>query len=276
MAIDSSVFGAVVTAAAHTVGEIIPLGNIAGPANVRSGRGAAILKNIQVGNLTNTGATVTQWAIHVKNSDWVDDVISVPAAIAATNFTALSPESGCSQIGHDCQLTPNSGWQVYAECIRPGTETNALDLFALIDVDYPSVAAVTDPTKIVGTPSSIPLTMNVNYNADGTITSATWNIVSVDYFKAGFKYCLEKVEMPSTSTSGQSVTGFVAFSNAAGMGGLQRIIPITNNIVGIRYPVKYASTLVKGPMDVKAMLFANTGTGPGTAFMVHDFVKKVE
>ena len=213
------------------------------------------------------------WKIVVKNSDWIDSVESVAVSINGPNLTALSPESGCYQPGHDCKLTENSGWQVYAECIRGGTDTKAWDLFALIDVDYPSVAGIVEPGKLVGYPTSISMSMPVNYNAEGTLTTAAWNSISVDYFKAGYKYCLDKVEMPNLA-SGQAVVGFIAFSNAAGMGGLQRIIPINNNAICIRYPVRYASVLEKGPMDIKALLMDGTGSGAGTAVFIHDYVKK--
>lgn len=267
MAIDSSVFAADIPAGTYAAGDIVPLVNIDGPANVRSGRGAAILKNIFVGSV---GTTAPIWKIHVKNSDWVDDVQSVAAHVVQT--TAFDQEAGCSQGGHDATLTENSGWQVYAECIAGATSTVGNSIFALIDVDYPQVSSITDPRKVKGLPASIQYNVTgATVTANGAMVGSTWQVASVDYFKAGNEYALDAVE---TYTSVANLFGFIAFSNAAGMGGLQRIIPINSLIQGIRYPVEYASKLVKGPMDIKLKFFGTAGTT--NVFMMHDYVKRVK
>lgn len=269
MAIDSTVYAADIPAGTYAVGDIVQLGCIDGPANVRSGRGRAVLKQILVGQFSAANPTPF-WRIHVKNSDWIDDVSSFTAGIIGSP-TAFDDESGSVQSGHDCELTANSGWQVYAECIIGATSTAANSLFAQIDIDYPQVAAVTNPKQAIGTPATVTFDAGATpINAFGTLTSANWVTKNVDYLKAGFAYVLDAVEMNGGTNL---LGGFIAFSNAAGMGGLTRIIPIINNPAAIRQSVRYASSIVKGPMDVKLKLFAGTA-GTENIFMSHDYVRK--
>lgn len=267
MAIDTTIFAVDIPAGTYAAGDVVPLVCTDGPANVRSGRGAAKLKTICTMRERNTAP---YWRIHVKNSDWIDDVQSMCAASTNAAATMFDDEAGGIQGGHDCDLTPNSGWQVYAECIIGGTSTVADSLFCLLDVDYPQVGGVTDPRKAVGYPTSIPYDIPaIASYAYGNAVGATWTAQSVDYLKAGYKYVLDAVEV----TTDQAALGFIAFSNAAGMGGLTRIIPFTSTIGSIRYPVKYSSVLVKGPMEVKCKVFqANAATiAVETA---HDYVKQ--
>lgn len=266
MAIDSTLFAADIPAGTYAAGDVIPLVNIDGPANVRSGRGAAKLKSVFTAVFA-SGAPY--WKVVVKNSDWIDPIESYAGLITAP--TIFDEESGGFQSGHDCDLTPNSGWQVYAVCVTGGTSTVANSLCCLIDVDYPQVGGVTNPRKAVGFPTSIAYDKaTVPIIANGGMVASTWTAESVDYFKAGFKYVLDAVEFFSSNTN---ATGFIAFSNAAGMGGLQRIIPITATVAYIRYSVKYSSVLQKGPMDVKFKLFAGTA-GTASITTVHDYVKQ--
>ena len=264
MAIDSTLFAVDIPAGTYNVGDVVPLICTDGPANVRSGRGAAKLKSLTTAVFA-SGAPY--WKVIVKNSDWIDDMNSIAGPVSATSF---DDESGCTQGGHDCRLTPNSGWQVYAECILGGASTAADSVFCLLDVDYPEVGGVTDPKKAIGFPTSISYDVaGQPVNAIGAGTTATWNTKSVDYFKAGYRYVLDAVEF----TSGTSTVGFVAFSNAAGMGGLTRIIPVISNMSAIRYSIKYSSVLVKGPMEVKLKLF-QTAAGTENIVMSHDYVKQ--
>ena len=263
MAIDSTIYAADIPAGTYNVGDIVQLQNIDGPANVRSGRGSAILKSTTCCALVYSAPF---WRIHIKNSDWIDDMNSIAGPVSATSF---DNESGCTQGGHDCNLTPNSGWQVYAECIIGGTSTAANSIFALIDVDYPQVGGVTDPRRAAGFPTSINYDVKVTSNLNGTMTSANWVSASVDYFKAGFKYVLDKVEFATPTGS----VGFVAFSNAAGMGGLTRIIPVYSDVSAIRHSIQYSSILQKGPMDIKVKLFDTLGAAIDLT-MIHDYVKQ--
>lgn len=267
MAIDSSLFAGEIPAATYAVGDVIPLECIAGPATVRSGRGAAVLKGMTTG--VGVAASVAKFAIHIQNSDWIDDTVNIGLPTPATQ-TSLSRKAGAYQTGHECNLTPNSSWRIWAECIRAGTTTAAVSAWALIDIDYPSVSGVVNPESIAGFPTSIEYDFgSLPYVADGTLTAATWTTVNLDYFKAGFMYCLEKVECLAAPVA----FGFIAFSNAAGMGGLQRIIPITTNAADIRHEVNYSSPLVKGPMDVKMLMVAASATTADTV-TIHDYVKK--
>lgn len=267
MSIDTSIYMADVPAGTYAAGDIINLVPSDGPANVRSGRGRAILKTVVCGSLA---AGLPLWKIHVKNSDWIDDVQSVAGQAYTT--TAFDEESGSVQSGHDCNLTENSGWQIYAECIVGGTSTVANSLFALIDIDYPQVGGVTNPKNAVGFPTSIPIDYpSVTVHATGAAVGSTWDVLNVDYLKAGFKYVLDAVEIISNT---QNLVGFVAFSNAAGMGGLTRIIPVNAyQVTAIRHCIKYSSVLQKGPMDVKLKLFAPTA-GTTAIAAIHDYVKQ--
>lgn len=266
MAIDSSLWVADIPVGEYHIGDIVPLECVDGPANVRSGRGAAVLKSFFTATLR-VGSGTAYWRVHIKNSDWVDEVISLTAAMEWP--TSFDPESGLQQIGHDCNLTPNSGWEVYAECITDITTTGADSIFALIDVDYPQVSAVTNPRLSEGTPTSIENDVTVSVNAFGSAKTAGWNAKSYDYFKAGYRYVLACVEMMASAET----VGFIAFANAAGMGGLQRILPISSHPESIRSPVKYSSVLVKGPMEIKYKVFQSSA-GTANLFVTHDYVKR--
>ena len=272
--IDSTLFGATIPAGTYARGDIVPLSIIDGPSVVRSGRGAAILKRLTTGILINASGSMSSWRIFVKNSDWVDPMISMCASVRET--TALDEKSGSIQRGNNCALTPNSSWEVYAECQLADTTTIANSIFALIDIDYPSVSSIVDPDNLTGIPASIINTRTgVSGNAGGAITTANWQVVNVDFFKAGFAYALQKVELIS-GTSGVALQGFIALSNAAGMGGLKRIMPIASNPANIRNKVEYSSQLVKGPMDISVMFFDNSGTASSgnVADIIFDFVKR--
>lgn len=266
--IDSTLFGVDLPAGTYTKGDVITLGIIDGPANVRSGRGAAILKRITCGQILDASGSTSLWKISVKNSDWVDPVISGAAPIRSP--TALDEKSGCVQRGHDCNLTPNSSWQVTAECMVTDTTTVANSLFALIDIDYPAVSSIIDPDTLPGIPASIEIWQSCSMKAAGTLVGSSNQVVNVDFFKAGFEYALEKME-----TGGNSFSGFIGITNAAGMGGLKRIIPIASAIPNIRSKIEYASKLEKGPMDITFNLFSGSGTAyTGDANVVFDFVKR--
>lgn len=265
MAIDTTMFVADIPAGTYAVGDVIELTCSTGPANVRSSRGAAILKQITALRMISGNPL---WEIHVKNSDWIDEVISYAGQL--NNATVLDDHSGSVQFGCDNPLSPNSGWQVYAKCMAGGTSTNADSLVALIDIDYPSVSAVVDPDAVIGIPTTIPYDLSFTSNVIGGAVGANWTTQNVDYFKAGYQYCLQAVEMLGTAVSGG---GFVAFSSAAGMGGLQRIIPLNSLSAGIRAKIRYSSKLVKGPMDIKLMLF-NTTAQSGSVRLLNDYVKR--
>lgn len=270
MAIDSTMFGAEIPAGTYSKGDTIELGCIAGPAVVRSGRGAAILKRLTVGIIGAVSGSFSSWRITVKNSDWIDPMGSVTASIR--NTTALDDMSGCVQRGNDCPLTPNSSWQVIATCTATATTTVSNSMFALIDIDYPSVSSITDPDRLVGIPTSIEYETPaaIALNALGTITTSNWTVYNEDIFKAGYEYALQKIE-----ATGATMQGFIALANAAGMGGLQRIIPISADPSNVKIKTEYATKLQKGPMDIKFLMFANSGTAStSTVDVIFDFVKR--
>lgn len=271
MAIDVSTFAATIPAGTYAVGDVVQMKNTAGPAVVRSGRGAAKLKRISSYYLTNvSGSAPFGWAVYIKNSDWVDPTENV--AVPMNEPTAQDVRSGAIQSGHDCELTQNSSWEVWAVCKSGSTSTIDNSITCEIEVDYPEVAAVTDPTRATGIPCSIEHdagTLIFNATGDGEV--ATWETFSVDLFKAGYEYALEKIELFAVGT----VTGYVAISDAAGMGGLTRIIPIASSRANIRPFIEYASVLRKGPMDIKYKLFNVAGSASsGDVTLILDFVKR--
>lgn len=271
MAIDSSLFMVDIPAGTYAAGDKVTFNIKAGPAVVRSGRGEARLKRVTTGILGTVSGSVSYWKIKIKNSDWIDEMVNLSAPLLSP--TSLDERSGCVQRGNDCPLTPNSSWEVTAEFIGSATTTVANTLFALIDVDYPQVSSIVDPDAIPGIPTSIDYTFPtaITLNALGSSAAATWAEDNTDFFKAGYEYALQKIEGVGMGAG----CGFVALANAAGMAGLCRIIPIASVIENIRNKVEYATKLVKGPMDVKFLLFENSATaGSGTPELLLDFVKR--
>ena len=265
--IDSSLFGLdVASGTALTAGVEMPLKIIDGPAVVRSGRGAALLKRVHTFRVGAPG--VGSFLIKIKNSDWVDPIINECGELAVTT---MDRRTGGYQSGNNCDLTPNSSWEVVAVPTRSGTTTAAVSLAALIDIDYPSVSSIIDPETLPGIPCSILESFpGMTPTGAGTIETATWTIHNVDIFKAGSEYALQKCSISSNATGDVVLVGL---SNAAGMAGLTRIIPCyvdPNTICNI---VEYSSKLVKGPMDIKVKGFSTTNTSR-TYDVLMDYVKR--
>ena len=270
--IDSTLFGADIPAGTYAAGDVVELGVIAGPSAVRSGRGTPILKQIITGMLGTVSGSISSWRIFVQNSDWVDSMCNHPGWM--TDTIAFAEESSNVQNGCDCVLTPNSGWRVWAECLSAVTTTVDNSLFALVDIDYPQNGGVIEPDKVQGFPTSIQYDKgSTTLYGLGKIKNAKWDVENVDSFKAGYKYTLQKATITSLGGSG---FGFLALSNAAGMAGLTRIIPVTGLTTSIRAKIRYASVLSKGPMDVKTMLFNNTASDvTASGLLINaDWVKK--
>jgi len=268
--IDSSLFMVDIPAGTYAAGDKLTLDIKAGPAVVRSGRGSALLKRATVGIIAQTSGALSYWKVEIKNSDWIDGMISLTAPLVTT--TSLDERSGCVQRGNDCPLTPNSSWQVEATCLVAATTTVANEMFALIDIDYPAVSSIVDPDTLPGIPSSVDFTApsTITVHAPGSSSSATWDVFNTDFFKAGYEYALQKLEVVNSGGN-----GFIALANAAGMAGLQRIIPISGVPEAIRNKVEYATKLVKGPMDVKFMMFVSSGSAStATPEVILDFVKR--
>lgn len=268
--LDVTVFGKTLPAGTYNNGDTVQLACIDGPATVRSGRGAAILKRITSLMLISASGSVTGWKIHVKNSDWIDDAISYNAILS--EIAALDKQSGAVQDGQNCPLTPNSSWQVWAECTNGTTTTIDNSIICVIDVDYPSVSSIIDPSTLQGYPTTIPDTIVADLQT-ADIENAKWTSHSVDYFKAGYEYALVKPEVKNTG--GNSV-GLIKLSDAAGMGGLSRIIPTASSVGNLRNLIEYASKLTKGPMNISYMMFSATGTAVtgATVELMLDYVKR--
>lgn len=267
--LDVTLFGANIPAGSYTAGDIVELGVIDGPAVVRSGRGAAYLKRITAGTLIGASGAGSWWKISVQNSDWIDPAESLTAPLDAP--TALDKYSGCVQDGQNCPLTPNSSWRVVATCVNTTTTTVANSVFCTIDVDYPQVASIVDPTTLVGFPTTITDEVTTDLQAP-SIASAKWTTHNVDLLKAGYEYALVKPEVRASNAA----VGFIKIANAAGMGGLSRIIPISTPVANLRNMIEYAGKLVKGPMDISYMLFSDSGTAVtnASAVLLMDYVKR--
>lgn len=268
--LDVTVFGKTLAAGTYAAGDVVQLGCIDGPKNVRSGRGAAILKRITSVMAIAASGSMTWWKVHVKNSDWIDDAASLTAPLS--DPTALDLQSGCVQDGQNCPLTPNSTWEVWAECTVGGTTTIDNSIICTIDVDYPSVSAIIDPKSLVGFPTTIADTITTNLQK-ADIENAAWTNHSVDIFKAGYEYALVKPEIRS---SGGASAGLIKIADAAGMSGLARIIPISTPVSNLRNYIEYAGKLVKGPLTIGYMLFSATGTAVtgSNVELTLDFVKR--
>lgn len=264
MAIDTSLYAVDIAAGSVSAGDIFEMTCTDGPGVVRSNRGAALLKRM---TSFKVGAGGVAFKMYFVNSDWIDPVINEVGAISNTTFDR---RTGGYQSGNNCPLTQNSSWRVYAVALNSGTAT-AGTLFGLIDIDYPSVSSIVDPDAIPGIPTTIELNKaSVPAIAPGSFVGAGWAGQSEDFFKAGYEYALQKVSVQAGTTD----LIFVQLSNAAGMGGLSRIVPIYADVVSIRSIVEYASKLVKGPMDVK-LKYVTTTTGPITNVWVYmDYVKR--
>lgn len=268
--LDSTVFGKTLAAGTYAVGDVVELGCIDGPANVRSGRGAALLKRVSAHMLIDASGSTTQWEVSVQNSDWVDPIINMTAYLSSP--TALDKQSGSIQDGQDCPLTPNSSWKVTATCVAGATTTIANSIMCVIDVDYPSVASIVDPTKLVGIPATLRDSLSITLQA-ADIENAVWQGHSVDIFKAGNEYALVKAEL---KTGSNAATGLIKISDAAGMMGLTRAIPTAAASANIRNYIEYASKLVKGPLTISYKMFSPTGTAITgvTTDLLLDFVKR--
>lgn len=266
MAIDSTLFLADIPAGSYAAGDIIQLSVHTGPAVVRDGYGTGVLKRIYTAIMSTASGALSNWRIFVQNSDWIDPMVNGPGFF--NDPIGYDDDSACVQSGNNCPLAPNSGWRVWAECISTVTTTVANSMCAVIDIDYPKVSSVADPAAAIGYPTSIIQTVpNVGVNAIGSSATSAWSGMNVDFFKAGYKYLLQKI---GASSGG---AGFVQLSNAAGMGGLSRIVPSTSSNTAKKWKISYSSSLTKGPMDVRCLLFGASASTTNID-LTFDFVKR--
>ena len=267
MAIDTSLYAAALPAGTYTKGDVISMGNIRGPAIVRDGYGKAILKRIICGTSNQaSGANGIKGHVVIKNSNWMDEVANL---VMSPTPVSLAENSSNIQKGHDCDLFPNSGWEVKFIVDDTITTTAANDVYVLIDVDYPSVQAIRNPREEQGTPVTIMRDDTVTVTAFGSLPSAAWTTFNIDILKAGYKYLLTELGGFITSAG----VAFVSISGAAGQNGLERIIPvIVNNLANMRYLLDYSTPLVKGPMNLNYLAIGTAGTG--SAVIEMDWVRR--
>ena len=266
MAIDVSTFILdVPSGTTFTKGEEIDFIIKDGPAVVRSGFGEAKLKRVLAWKSGSGG--IGSYA-KVQNSDWIDPLYNDTPVL---NATALDRRTPAYQSGDSCPLTPNSSWSVKLVPAWSGTTSADTTYFVTIEVDYPSVSAVVDPDNLIGIPATLQQDFTLTSNANGAGATAKWDVINTDMFKAGYAYALQKASIAGYSANG--VVGLLSISNAAGMRGLTRTIPVCGDASAIGMIIEYASTLVKGPMDLRLMLFETTATSR-TITVSMDFVKR--
>ncbi len=259
MAIDSTLFQAIIPAGTYAAGDIIPLAVVRGPSVVRDGYGEARLKRIYS---IQDGASIGH--VSIRNSDWSDEMANI---VPAPSAVILSNNSNAIQQGHDCNLKKNSGWDVKYTFDSAITTTNAFSVFLLVDIDYPSVQAVADPKIAKGTPAT---TVRADpYNVVAAGTALQWQTINVDILKAGRKYLLAS----ATFRDSNAAHGFFSISSAAGQNGLERIIPcIPNSSTNLRYVLDYSTPLVKGPMNLNYLVLA-ASAGTANVITEIDWVK---
>lgn len=264
MAIDTTLFQAIVPAGSYTAGDKIPMQVVRGPAVVRDGYGEAIMKRIVT---LEDGAGQPQGLVHIKNSNWIDEMINFAIPQGGT---ALADNSPALQRCGDIDLQPNSSWQVDYEIVETMTTTSAFSVFALIDIDYPSVTAVQNPKEQTGAPVTIYNEYNMTTSAYGT--ALTWADYNVDIFKAGYRYLLAQVGARCPATGAH--IGFFSIHGAAGQSGLERIIPFVAGSIGaLRYGLDYSTPMVKGPMTLSIAVTASAA-GASVSRMELDFIRR--
>lgn len=273
--IDTMLYFADIPAGTYAVGDEITLNLKSGPAVVRDGLGQPVLKDINTGlifkNIGNGSKIMLNYEI--QNQNWNDPVYNGTANL--DDIAYFSEESRGVQTGNDCPLMVNSAFTVKAIVKQAITTTVDTTAFCSIDIEYPNIAGVQDPQKETGTPMSIEYQFeNYTTNLCGTGASALWVPISVDKFKAGYRYLMQKL---SVCTEGSGVVaGFLAISGGASMGGLRRIIPISSYSGALSKRLKYASVEVKGPVTLEALFFID-GTAATTANLdvIADYVKRM-
>lgn len=266
MTVDSSLYAVTVAPGTYNKGVGIPLACIKGPAVVRDGYGSAIMKRV-VTFATKIDAGVVG-KISIKNSSWIDAMQNFAASANANNFAAaFAPNGPNVQRCGDVELQSNSTFTVEFVPDETVTTTQTMDFYCLIDIDYPSVAAVSNPKEEKGTPVTLSYDANVTTSVIGT--PLNWSTYNVDIFKAGYRYLMVSLALGATQ-GGTSQVGFVAISGAAGQSGLSQIIPSFARPLGsTRLDYDYSNVFVKGPMNIDIAVIDNTNGASSAAEDVH-------
>lgn len=273
MGIDTMLFTADMPADTYTAGDVIELTLQAGPTVVRDGLGLPVLKSITTGQLSNRSGSKVPMMFYAQNSNWNDPIINSPSAIA--DVTGMSEASGGYQGGNNCALQVNSAFTVYAVVLQTVTTTVNNSAFCTIDIEYPNIPGLQNPLGETGTPCSIDYIFeSATLPATGQIATASWNEMSVDKFKAGYRYLLQKVTLGVSE--GTIFYGFVRISGGANMGGLARIIPVTSYSSAVGKVITYTAPEVKGPFNIAILpsCYADTDI-TADVHVVCDYVKRV-
>lgn len=253
MTVDSSLYSLNLAAGTYTAGEKYAMTLIKGPAVVRDGYGAAVMKRITTFSTTVSNVGM----VSVQNSSWIDPVKNLVGSVASdqinTAFAQISPNlQRCANV----QLQPNSSWTVIWECKTTMTIQSAIDVYCMIDIDYPSVAAVANPQEEDGTPCTIEYAATITDTVRGD--PLNWQEFNVDLFKAGYRYLISSIVM-GTGDNGTTQFGFIAISGAAGQAGLCQILPCSVRPLGAMRPYyDYSNIFVKGPMNIQIAVVDNT------------------
>lgn len=255
--IDSTIFAVDIPAGTYAAGQKIPLNVIRGPSVVRAGYGKAILKQVMM--FTTSSMISAGTYFEFKNANWNDTLktLAVSAGSAPQSLTILSRTSPAIQRCGDTELQPNSSFEVNLVIGSSITTTTATTAILLMDIDYPSVAAVANPRNEEGMPVSIVRSDSVAVTADGAAASMVWTTYNVDEFKAGYRYLLAQIGAYNTA----AMVGFVEFSGAPSMNGLVRVIPVIPSAgAAARMELEYSTPLVKGPMNISYAALGTAGT----------------
>lgn len=268
MAIDSTLFSCSVPAGTYAAGDTIEMTAIRGPKVVRDGYGAAKMKKVFI---CQDQSSQPVGYVTIKNSNWIDEMGNFVLTASTSGNYILDDESAAVQRCGDVELQPNSSWTVTYHITEASTTTLAYDVFALIDVDYPSVAAVENPKEQQGAPVTMFNTYPVTTTAYGSAATGAWNETNVDVFKAGFRYLLAQIGGKLATSTAQ--IGFFSIHGAAGQSGLERLIPFPPSaLISHRYNLEYSTPLVKGPMTVSMLIMGAAGTD--NIIMETDYIRR--
>lgn len=258
-----------VPAGTYAAGQKLPLSVIRGASVVRDGYSTALLKQIVI--LGADGSVGGGSYVEFKNANWNDSLKTmVSSANGNQQFSILSKTSPAIQRCGDTELQPNSAFEANLVIGAAVTTTAPCSIFALIDIDYPSVAAVANPKDENGLPTSIIRSDAVTITGNGSAASTVWTQYNVDEFKAGYRYLLAQI---GAYVDTNTPLGFVEFSGAPSMNGLIRIIPtIAKSAAAGRLELEYSTPFVKGPMNIAYAFYGTAGSA--TTTLECDYIRR--
>ena len=260
MAVDSMLYQISLPAGSYTAGSKAPMALIRGPTVVRDGCGTPRLVKI-ITFADNNGVNVD---VHVKNGQWNDEIINAAPTVSAMIF---DENSHAIQKGGNLELVKNSGFDVSIEHMVSVTTTAAVDIFCQIDIDYDGYPAIDNPRDEYGFPMSIEMSQTITNTALGA--PLVFSSINVDIFKAGYKYLLTDAFFDALGVSCNA--GFISITNAAGQGGLERLVPVYPSQGGLSFNLDKSVPLTKGPMTIN---FAAIAAAAVPAEIQFDFIRR--